>query len=501
MECPTEDKLIQLAFGLDPESEENDLTDHLAYCAACIKTYESAQETAQLLDQAHEYLETDHTVAKTQLLNALPRLAAQKSNRITVLTHTSFSQWIGNKTMQRRILASGLIGTILLVLVTTFLTLNSSDSKLLAMEKVVSQLQKIQTATWTVETDLQGEMPIKIPDSKNRYYWSKEKGSRMERYLISKDGNNEGQLREILVTPVDKPGVQIFHGSRQYVRQKIARSTNEPNFVIFLKLRNFRGQANRDLGFTRIDGKTARGFEIDMKKLEPDSFPATLRLWADVETALPLRCEMIIPNMMAGADMIQKLDNFEWDIPLDDSLFVAQIPENFKEIKGPPKKSEAEQEKLIVKSLQIYAKEMGGYPQVKKIYVDVLLNELHKKTHYYEKLFKLSNEMQELQKKLSKEGHPEKIVDHEIYKRFFALQGSTDDVSKGFRYLFQKQESKFFTQESAMDLQYYGLEVKPGEHDKLLLRWQLDDGHYRALFGDLHFETIDKSQLEKLEAP
>ena len=353
----------------------------------------------------------------------------------------------------------------------------------------------------TMKTDVKGESPIKIQDSKDHNYWSKDKGSRMERYLIPKDKKTNGELREISIRPVGKPGVQLFHRSSHYIRQKTASSANEPNFAAMLKLRNFRGQADQDLGFTKIDGKTARGFEVDMKKIAPDSFPGTMRLWADVDTALPLRCEMIISNMLPGVDMIHKLENFEWDVPLDDSLFVVDIPDNFKELKGPPEKSEAEKEKQIVKALQIYSKEMGEYPQVKKIYPDALINELHKRTDYYDKLFKLSTKMQELQKKLSKEGHPEKIVDHEISKKYFALQNSSEEVGDGLRYLFQKQKSKYFTQETEQDLQYYGLQVKPGERTKLLLRWRLDDGRYRALFSDLHYETISQPRLDKLETP
>ncbi len=501
MQCPTEDKLIQLAFGLEPEGEENVLTEHLGCCAACGKVYESARETAQLLRKANEYLDADHEAAKAQLLKALPESVAQKPNRKTALTLISFFQWIGGTTMQSRILAGGVLGTILLFSATVLLTTNSSNSKLLAMERVVSRLQNVRTATWTMTTDLAGDTQIDFTGSKDHYYWSRDKGSRVERYMLPKDENTKGERRDISVSPVGEPGTKLFYESRHYVRQKTASSANEPGFAFFLKLENFRGQADRDLGFTQIDGRTARGFEIDMKKVVPDSFPGTMRLWADVETALPLRCEMTISDMLAGADMIQRLEYFEWDVPLDDSLFVVNIPENFQELEGPPEKSGAEKEKQIVKSLQIYVQEMGGYPQVEKIYPDALLNEFHKRTGYYDKLSELGKKMRDLQDKLSKEGHPEKIVDHAISKEYFALQNATEAVGEGLLYLFQKQNAKTFTQETERDLKYHGLKVKPGEVEKLLLRWRLDDGRYRALFGDLHYETIGQSRLDNLEAP
>lgn len=369
------------------------------------------------------------------------------------------------------------------------------------MERVVSRLQNVRTATWTITTDLAGKTQMDFEGSRDHCYWSKDKGSRVERYRVSENENTNGKLTDISVRAVGEPGTEVYYGSRHYVRQKTANSTNEPGFAFFLKLGNFRGQADRDLGFTQIDGRTARGFEIDMKKVAPDSFPGTMRLWADVETALPLRCEMTISDMLAGADMIQRLENFEWDVPLDDSLFVVNIPDDFQKLEGPPEKSEAEKEKQIVKSLKLYVQEMGSYPQVEKIYPDALVNEFCKRTGYYEKLGELGKKMQELQDKLSKEGHPESILDHTISKEYFALQNSTEAVGEGLFYLFQKQNAKTFTPETEPDLKYLGLKVKPGEGEKLLLRWGLDDGRYRALFGDLRYETIGQPRLNKLEVP
>ena len=34
---------------------------------------------------------------------------------------------------------------------------------------------------------------------------------------------------------------------------------------------------------------------------------------------------------------------------------------------------------------------------------------------------------------------------------------------------------------------------------KVLMRWQLDDGNYRVIFGDLHTETVNAQRLALLE--
>jgi hypothetical protein len=50
------------------------------------------------------------------------------------------------------------------------------------------------------------------------------------------------------------------------------------------------------------------------------------------------------------------------------------------------------------------------------------------------------------------------------------------------------------------DLAYYGNIVKPGETDKVLMRWKISDNEYRIIYCDLHAETVTKERLAELEA-
>jgi hypothetical protein len=47
---------------------------------------------------------------------------------------------------------------------------------------------------------------------------------------------------------------------------------------------------------------------------------------------------------------------------------------------------------------------------------------------------------------------------------------------------------------------YYGQVVKPGEAERILLRWRLGANEYRVIYGDLHVETVPAEQLARLEA-
>jgi hypothetical protein len=47
---------------------------------------------------------------------------------------------------------------------------------------------------------------------------------------------------------------------------------------------------------------------------------------------------------------------------------------------------------------------------------------------------------------------------------------------------------------------YFGDRVKPGEKDRILMRWRLDNGRYRVIYGDLRADTVDGDEILNLES-
>ena len=46
---------------------------------------------------------------------------------------------------------------------------------------------------------------------------------------------------------------------------------------------------------------------------------------------------------------------------------------------------------------------------------------------------------------------------------------------------------------------YYGKTVTSKDSDKVLMRWKVDDGQYRVIFGDLGIKTVTAEELAELE--
>jgi hypothetical protein len=49
------------------------------------------------------------------------------------------------------------------------------------------------------------------------------------------------------------------------------------------------------------------------------------------------------------------------------------------------------------------------------------------------------------------------------------------------------------------DAKYYGDDVGPRDFDRVLMRWRLDDGRYRVVYGDLRTEDVSETRLRELE--
>ena len=96
-----------------------------------------------------------------------------------------------------------------------------------------------------------------------------------------------------------------------------------------------------ELGTDVIEGKAVRGVELrdprflveeeeQNKALEaefPDDFAA--RFWIDVQTELPVWMEISIVFKGSPVRTTQILDQFEWGVPLEESLFAPEIPTDF----------------------------------------------------------------------------------------------------------------------------------------------------------------------------
>ena len=80
----------------------------------------------------------------------------------------------------------------------------------------------------------------------------------------------------------------------------------------------------------------------------------TITIWADPETAVPIRIEQKTPNLQIACD------NIQFNVPLDESLFSMDVPAGYKTIRGSGVDFKKASESDFIESLRIWAQVMDG---------------------------------------------------------------------------------------------------------------------------------------------
>jgi len=123
------------------------------------------------------------------------------------------------------------------------------------------------------------------------------------------------------------------------------------------------------LGEEEIDGQLATGF----RARNPDG---EFTVWADPETALPIRIEQQWRQMQFV------YTDFQFDIEMDESLFSMEIPEGYSELPGGELRIASSTEKDLVETLRIWAEVIldDAFPEdlSAQVYVDDVKKNLKK---------------------------------------------------------------------------------------------------------------------------
>jgi hypothetical protein len=285
---------------------------------------------------------------------------------------------------------------------------------------------------------------------------------------IKGDWIAEGQDQTEII-PAGKPGIVLNHKTKTFQREPAPRG-EAPPFLLFDKLGQFSGEADRKLGGKQINGKAAWGFEIDAKKIDADAEPGPVEIWLDAESKLPvsLRYEMKTPGMPAHP--IIRMEDFQWNVELSPDLFKAEAPAGYRE----QPKSAAEFPPLekvltgVVFALKTYAELCGGhYPRVTRDFAEPVRDEMYKAAG------------------VPYPPHTIEQIRDKTYQKVFKAQNGFFTFNRVFMF--------------NPDVAYYGKTVGPKDKDKVLLRWKLDDGRYEVIFGDLRDETVTAERLDNLE--
>jgi hypothetical protein len=150
-------------------------------------------------------------------------------------------------------------------------------------------------------------------------------------YGIRHDVYKDGQLTGILYIPSSGTDVTyVMPVTKQYMTETMSEEYMKENQVTPTgMIEEFMSYEYTKLGRKKIDGVEAEGIEVNESGFY--GFESTVgRLWIDIETNLPVRME--IEGIRGSTETTIITYDFNWDAELDESIFVPNIPADYKQM-------------------------------------------------------------------------------------------------------------------------------------------------------------------------
>jgi outer membrane lipoprotein-sorting protein len=228
----------------------------------------------------------------------------------------------------------------------------------------------------------------------------------------------------------------------EFVRNVVTKLEENPNIAV------------QELGQKEIDGREAVGFLVDDQG-------GKLTIWADAETVLPIRIEMLLGQSFMGQTHYV-LKNFEFDAPVDESLVSMDIPAGYTLSDQKLDMSKCTEEDFVT-TLRIWVEHFlgGSFPE--------------------------SMSVEDLMKFVGQAGG--KIDTLAVSEQEKMQLGMA--LGRGFVF-FQQMDPQ------GIDWHYAGGGAKLGEANKAIFWYQPKGSEtYRVIYGDLHVEDVESDQLPK----
>ena len=521
MNCPDANTWNLLSMGLLDEARSESLREHCKECERCRTAWEEALGQHSELVDAFEAFDCDHDRQREQLMAMLDRPAPDAG---AVPGRT----WLGGIAMsmrkhKTRWATAALVPAACVLFAVVMLT--GEKTVFADMLEKVRQARTMQCDVVSTTTVVEGQLSeiMKTP-------WH---GA----VSMHVDGDKRAMLFEM-----EQMGVKtrsLYLGNKTYVWSQDAvreyDTTNQTQSAgnpadLLNQLLQVRESPDRRLGEETIAGRRAVGYEVATWEMaapvkssmgDPES---RLRVWVDVEKDLPIRMEIEQPMVMPGlkAKICSRWDNIQWDVALNAKDFRPPAKEEItkSETIQVPTPDEAtfieamrgclelkDKAQAGAKAIEEKAKEKGeGMPAE----VLTLVNMAALDSGYPERLDQtwlsgvfsgraalvmigeqLAN-MKPISKDLAPEERKKLIQSRSKESAMAGAQASVKAMLKatavaGFyqKLVREKREPE-----------YFGATVKPGDKEAVLLRWKLDDGGHRVIYGDLSVGNVASTEKD-----
>ncbi len=296
-------------------------------------------------------------------------------------------------------------------------------------------------------------------------------GARVDAYMGSQ------MISQTFALGDETSHITLFPAQQKYLEVELTETnrleTGDPKVMVEAFLQG----DYKELGRREINGVTVEG--IESHDVSPTAgFPGggaimgaaegkfiaevVASLWVDVATGWPVEVTLDITDDTGNEQMTIVVSDFQWEAQVDPDTFASVIPESY-ELMYTVDLTRTESGEQLVDGLRYFAGLTGGKYPAKLTIGDILgdVGEIYK-TKSSDSSFQLDD-------------------------------GQIANLKYGAQHVGRLEAQ-------GNEPVYSGATVTATDSDKVLLRWKLDDGRYRVIFGDLRIEDVSAGRLAELEA-
>jgi len=301
MNC-AEYKELLVAFieGLLDETEKHSVAEHLKSCASCRA---ELKEVSNLRDRL---VKNSQALAQSDLEEVvLDRIIREQNERIKTATKISNYLMIRRIIMKSKITKLVAAAAIIIAGLIAFHFIGNPLGATVTFAEVIKPILNARTVVFDMIVGSEETGPVMhdiVVGSKIRRTFSN-----METILILDLYN----AKMLTLDPTSKTAAYVD------IQGPLQEGTK--NFLEFVRniVNNLKEMPVRELGQRDIDGHKAIGFYVaDKPNIE-------LTIWADPDTAKPIRIELLM------GQSLYILKNIEFDVPVDETLVSMDVPSGY----------------------------------------------------------------------------------------------------------------------------------------------------------------------------
>ena len=302
------DQLVRFVLDELPSDQAGEIERHLRQCESC---REATNQLRRLLACAQDMAAAPVEEHLIESANQEVLLAAKTQNkdqpRRRVMSRTAL---FGRTIMSNRMMKLAVAAVVALAVILG-LSLFTGDGTGKTYARAVDQLHRAHTLTYSYVTKTGVEsMPTVQIDVAYR-----DTGQ-------MRTATTDGYITVVEPAGTGLKGISLVPPTKNYVAFEMANVPKDPAkdpWVAVERLRALPAQASQRLGRQEIDGRMLDGFVV-----QGDDTTATV--WIDPQTGQLARAELSFAD---APDMDLILSDFQFDVPLDESLFSLQPPAGY----------------------------------------------------------------------------------------------------------------------------------------------------------------------------